>query len=75
MTCVFCKTGVTAPGTTTATFDKDGATVVIQRVPAEICGTCGEPYFDASTTTRLLELAATARHAGARVALTEYVAA
>lgn len=69
MMCVICKTGTTAPGTTTATLDKDVTVVVIRRVPADVCTTCGEAYYDAATTRRLLELATAARESGAELQL------
>jgi YgiT-type zinc finger domain-containing protein len=58
--CPSCQKGVLGPGTTTATFDAEGTTVVIRNVPAEVCDACGEGSFDPMTTDRLLELAASA---------------
>lgn len=56
-TCTVCGTGSVERGTTTATFEADGTTVVIRNVPADVCTACGEGYYDALTTERLLELA------------------
>ena len=36
-TCGICKEGVVERGTTTATFEADGTTVVIRNVPADVC--------------------------------------
>ena len=58
--CQACRQGRLEPGTTTATIDADGTTVVIRNVPAEICDACGEGAFDPPTSERLLELAASA---------------
>ena len=55
MICVYCKTGDPTSGRTTVTFDREGVTIVIRNVPARICPQCGEQYFDADTTDRLLE--------------------
>ncbi|HEV8142482.1 MAG TPA: type II toxin-antitoxin system MqsA family antitoxin [Methylomirabilota bacterium] len=71
--CMSCKRGTLGPGTTTATFDADGTTVVIRNVPAEICDACGEGSFDPATTDRLLELAAAAAGwSGAPVQICDY---
>ena len=59
-TCSVCGKGSVERGVTTATFEADGTTVVIRNVPADVCTACGEGYYDALTTERLLELAAEA---------------
>jgi len=58
--CITCKRGTLEHGTTTATIESEGTTVVIRNVPAEICSACGEGYFDPITADRLLELASEA---------------
>ena len=58
--CIVCKRGTLEHGTTTATIESEGTTVVIRNVPAEICSACGEGYFDPITADRLLELASEA---------------
>ncbi len=57
MECVFCKVGETKPGTTTLLLERDNTTLVIKRVPADVCQNCGEAYVDEETTERLLQLA------------------
>ena len=52
--CLSCKRGTLQRGTTTAAFDVDSTTVVIRNIPADICDSCGEGYFDPLTTERLL---------------------
>ncbi|MBM3219039.1 MAG: type II toxin-antitoxin system MqsA family antitoxin [Candidatus Rokubacteria bacterium] len=65
--------GTLERGTTTATFDAEGTTVVVRNVPAEICNECGEGHFDAITTERVLELAAEAAGwSGAPVQICDY---
>jgi YgiT-type zinc finger domain-containing protein len=72
-TCAICKEGTVERGTTTATFEADGTTVVIRNVPADVCGACGEGSYDALTTERLLELAADAAGwSGAPVQICDY---
>ena len=71
--CLTCKSGTLERGTTTATFESEGTTVVIRNVPAEICGACGEGYYDPLTTERLVELAAAATEwSGAPVQICDY---
>jgi hypothetical protein len=50
-------------------------TLVVTGVPASICDTCGERYFDADVTQRLLDLAREAVRAGVVVDVRRYVAA
>lgn len=46
MTCMICKTGEIAPGKVTVTLERGDTTVVIKKVPAEVCDNCGEYYLD-----------------------------
>jgi YgiT-type zinc finger domain-containing protein len=71
--CLACNEGTLTPGTTTATFDAEGTTVVIRNVPAEVCDACGAGTFDPATSERLLELAAAAAGwSGAPVQICDY---
>ncbi len=75
MKCVICKHGDTKPGTGTVTLERGGATVVFKDVPGEVCGNCGEEYFDEATTDRLLQIAEEAARTGIEVAIQHYTAA
>ena len=75
MKCVICKYGETAPGKATVTLEQDGATVVINDVPARVCTTCGEEYVDEATAARLLKIADEATRAGVQVDVRRYMAA
>jgi YgiT-type zinc finger domain-containing protein len=72
MTCVLCREGETRPGTTTVTFSRDGFTLVVQSVPADVCENCGEAYLDAAATEELLRLARDLRQPGTGVVVREY---
>ena len=72
MNCLICKTGVTQPGRTVVTLNREGVTVVIKGVPAEICGTCGEYYLDQETTSVTLSIAESAAARGAEVEVLQY---
>lgn len=75
MRCAICGQGETAAGFATATFTRDATTVVVKRVPAEICGVCGEEYFDEDVMRRLLALAEEAARSGVEVDVRHFVAA
>lgn len=75
MTCVICGNGDTKAGHATVTLTRRGTTVVVKRVPAQICENCGEEYVDDGTTLRLLSLAEEASPAAVEVTVREYVAA
>ena len=72
MTCIICHQGQARPGTTTVTFSRDGFTLVVQNVPADVCENCGEAYVDEATTEELLHLARDLRQPGTGVVVREY---
>jgi YgiT-type zinc finger domain-containing protein len=74
MKCVICRHGETQPGTTTVTLERDALTLVVKRVPARVCDTCGEYYVDEETATRLLRLVDEAAAAGVQVDVRAYAA-
>jgi YgiT-type zinc finger domain-containing protein len=75
MKCVICKIGETRPGKATVTLERDGTTLVIKNVPADICANCGEEYVNADTTELLLGMAEECVRSGVQVSVREYVAA
>lgn len=75
MKCVVCRQGETASGYTTVTLERDTLTLVIKRVPAQVCQNCGEAYVDEKVTVRLLEEAEAMATAGALVDVRQYVPA
>ena len=64
MKCVICKQGGTRPGKTTVTLQRDGTTLVVVNVPAEVCENCGEAYVEEATAGELLRRAEEAAWAG-----------
>ena len=72
MKCMICKHGETVNGTTTITLEKDGATIVFQKVPALVCDNCGEKYVDDTTTSSLLKDANAIIARGAKVDIREF---
>ena len=75
MRCVICKQGVTHKGASTITFEQKETTLVIKDVPSDICENCGETYFAAKITDRLLKVAHKIVRTGVRVDIRDYVAA
>ncbi len=71
MKCSICKTGVTGDGYATVTLERDGATVIIKKVPAQVCDNCGEYYLSEDVTTRVMSMAedAVKRHAEVEILL------
>ena len=63
------------PGQVTVTLQRNGTTLVIKNVPAEVCGNCGEEYVAEDTTTHLLKTAEDIARVGVEVDIREYVAA
>ncbi len=57
MKCVICKTGQTGSGQVTVTLQREGVTLLIKDVPAEICDNCGEYYLNEAVTERVMEQA------------------
>jgi YgiT-type zinc finger domain-containing protein len=73
--CVICKNGNSHPGKATVTLEREGTTLIVRGVPAEICENCGEEYVDESAATSLLKTAEEAARAGAHVDIREFAAA
>lgn len=75
MKCAVCKQGETEPGKATVTLERDGLTLVIKDVPAEVCNNCGEEYVDETVVEELLKTAEEVAQSGAEVDIREYMAA
>ena len=75
MKCLMCKNESTVEGTTTVTFERNGMTLVIKNVPAQVCTNCGEAYVEESITASLLESAEAAACEGVQVEVRDYRAA
>lgn len=75
MKCVICKHGETHSGKATVTLERNGTTLVIKDVPAQVCANCDEEYVAEEITARLLKAAEEAVKAGVKMDVREYVAA
>jgi YgiT-type zinc finger domain-containing protein len=72
MKCVICKHGQTRPGTASITLERQGMTIVIQKVPAEVCEVCGEIYHSEEVTSLALKQAEQAYQDGIGVAVASF---
>jgi YgiT-type zinc finger domain-containing protein len=59
--------------TTTMTFRRGDAVMLIHKVPADVCDTCKEPVVSGETTEVLLAMFERALAAGAKYAVRDYV--
>ena len=75
MKCPICRTGTTYPGTATVTLERDGLTLVVRGVPAEVCDNCGEEFVSEGDAGRLLRDAEDAARHGVKVDVRDFIAA
>lgn len=75
MTCPLCRHGQIRPGRGDKVLTYRGTTLVVQGVPAEVCDTCGERYFDAPVVAELTALVHEAAAAGVVVDVRRYATA
>jgi len=75
MKCVVCTQAETRPGAATVTLVRDGSTIVVRGVPAQVCPNCGEEYVDSAVAGRLLDDAEQMAHNGTQVEVRQFVAA
>jgi YgiT-type zinc finger domain-containing protein len=75
MKCVICRQGDTRPGTATLVLERDGRTVIVKHVPAQVCENCGEEYVDEAAAAAALDSAECAVRDGAEVVIRDYAAA
>lgn len=74
MKCVICKEGETQPGTTTVTLTRGEVTLVIKKVPADICENCGEYYLSDEISRKILTLAEEAMKHNLEVEVIQFAA-
>ena len=72
---VVCKQAETRPGRTTVTLERNGVTLVIKSVPADVCPNCGEEYVNEEVARKLLAKAEEAIRSGVHVDIRDYVPA
>lgn len=73
MKCAICKSGETRHGMTTITFEREGFTLVVKEVLAEVCMNCGEDYVDETITHEIMVLAERIAKNGTLIDVRRYV--
>jgi YgiT-type zinc finger domain-containing protein len=63
------------PGTATLVLERDGLTLLLKHVPAEVCENCGEEYIDEAVAASALASAEQAAADGVSLEIREYKAA
>jgi len=75
MRCVVCKMADTQVGVATVTLERNGLTLVVKGVPAQVCSNCGEQYVDEQVASELLATANELAKSGAQVEIRQFVRA
>ena len=57
MNCIICKQGETKKGYTIVTLNRGDSSIIIKKVPADICENCGEYYLSEEISEQVLKLA------------------
>jgi YgiT-type zinc finger domain-containing protein len=73
LTCPSCN-GEIRPGAATVTLERDGSTIVVKGVPAEVCENCGEEFVSEETARRVTDLGETAIRSGVEVDVRHFAA-
>lgn len=55
MICLICRQAEIIDRVTSVTFERGEMKVVVNRVPARVCPSCGEAYVDEDIAVRLLQ--------------------
>ena len=74
MNCVICRNGKTQPGHVTVTVQRGETTVILKRVPADVCDNCGEYYLSSEVAAQVFEKAESAVQSGAEVEILRFAA-
>jgi len=74
MNCVICRNGNTHKGHVTVTVQRGETTVILKRVPADVCDNCAEYYLSSEVAAQVLERAEAAVKSGAEVEILRFAA-
>ena len=54
MICLICRQAEIVDGLTSVTFERGETKLVVNKVPARVCPSCGEAYVDEEVAVQLL---------------------
>lgn len=74
MSCVICRNGITHGGHVTVTVQRGDTTVILKRVPADVCDNCAEYYLSSEVAAQVFERAEAAVRGGAEVEILRFAA-
>ncbi len=72
MNCLICRQAEVVDGFTSITFEREEFRLLIHKVPAKICPSCGEALVTEDTATRLLIKAEAAMQEGVLEDIRDY---
>jgi len=71
---VICKQGKTTQGYTAVTLNRGNSSIIIKKIPADICENCGEYYLSEKISEQVLSLAEKAIERNAEIEVLLFVA-
>ena len=74
MNCGICRNGEPQVGHVTVTRQRGETTVILKRVPADVCDNCAEYYLSSEVAAQVLERAEAAVKSGAEVEILRFAA-
>jgi YgiT-type zinc finger domain-containing protein len=72
MICVICRQAESVDGLTLVTFSRGEFRLVVNRVPARVCPSCGDAYVEEEVAVRLLQRAEELYEEGSSESHAEY---
>jgi YgiT-type zinc finger domain-containing protein len=74
MVCPVCKNGESSRGNTTLVFERGTSTIVIRKVPADVCDNCGEAFLSEDISREVMKMAGESVSKGIEVEIMNYAA-
>lgn len=75
MKCSVCRHGELSEGVTSMTFERNNATIVVKRVPANVCENCGEAFVSEKAACHMRRVVDEEFRKGVDIEIVSYAAA
>ena len=72
--CPVCRYGELSDGVTSMTFERTNATIVVKKVPAEVCENCGEAFVSEEVARRVQTIVDDGFRKGVEIEVLTYAA-